>query len=779
MALARFDKQYSSAPSGKQVAPRCLCMVKTACTLGFHIKGWKELIPWREGERSGSEGNLVGAGWRANISIIMDDDAGLGSAVEANEQQQGEQGTAPSYKDHFNVTGRFDNGGVSGKCNYCRWAPDRTFPKRVIAHLGCVRGEGVEICTGAVPQAVKDAMASQCKKSGKRTVVVVTSPSSQAVRPPKRPSMGSSSSGGTGGSGGTKTWKQVTLTSKLIEMKKAEVDKHVARFCYGTGLPFHVFTSPYWIDAAAAIAAHGKESGGKYKPPSEYSLRNRLLQQEKEEVAKVMEGLRGNGRDFGITIATDAYTTKSGTQFMNFVAITVNGMEFLFAEDTTAIEKKTAEYIADLLGRAIEMVGAEKVVQTCTDNAASCLAAGRIVMRNYPHITHTPCTSHCLDLLLEDWGELDFAKELCANGALIVKLIGRYGQVRRVFTAASKQHCQGLELVKPVQTRFATQFLMLERLQKLRVAVRMTAAHPAWELAAGRSSNERAEGLQEIIAGRQFWEDVDRVLKIMAPVFSLLRLTDGEAPCMGKMYWKMWNVQQQVMKAVDDAGEEGEGIPREELSGMWLDRWNGMHSPLHGAGYCLEPEHKEDQWNRNDEVMGDFREMARKILGPENVGKAVEQLLLYRNAVLSADSIAAAKKLFGYQWWEAWGSPWPLPQIMGMKILSLCSSATSCERIWSTYGFIGSARRSRLTSERLTDLVYNFSNLKVVASASKQEGLKRLAPLWWEAEQLKAMQVDAPDGGWKNVEEEEEEADDEQSSATEDESEDERELFMW
>lgn len=723
---------------------------KTLAALGFANKGESRVCTmhlFTKGRSHGEEQqNLGGRRAAAPSPVAMASSAGPSGTPppppEGESSQPKEPEVSLDYTSYFLVTKRFENGHVGGKCNFCKWDPKETFPRRVLAHIGRVGGEGVNACPGDVPQKVVDAYKVLCRQAAKRTA----SPT-EPVRSHKKktvadgsPGIGSflSRGGSTGSSQGTggSRLKQTTIAGRFSTEQKAEVDRAVARFCYGTGVPFNVFASPYWGAVCSAIAQYGKSSGGVYKPPSVPSLRTTLLAEEKANVQKVMESLRGGDSDYGITICTDAYTSKRGAQYMNFVAVTVNGMEFLFSEDTTEVEKKTGEYIAGLLCKAVEMVGPKKVVQTCTDNAAACKLAGEIVMQRYPHITHTPCTAHCLDLLLEDWGEMLFAKELCEKGASIVRLIRRYGAVRRVFKAAAKEHCKGLELIRPVVTRFATQFLMLERLQKLKVAVKLTAAHPAWEEASLRSGDPLTEGLADDVGGRAFWDQVDMVLKLMEPVFSLLRLTDGEAPCMGKIYWRMWNVFQQVQSAVEGAGEVGELVDRESLEGFWLSRWNGMHSPLQGTGYALEPEHRDDKWNRNEEVMRDYRLIAAKLLGAELVVKAVEQLLKYKKAVLSPDALQAMKEMFGYEWWEAWGSPWPLPQILAMKVLSLCSSATSCERVWSTYGFIGSARRGKLTSQRLNDLVYNFSNLKVMEKARKPDGLMKLAPQWWEAKRM-------------------------------------------
>ncbi len=62
------------------------------------------------------------------------------------------------------------------------------------------------------------------------------------------------------------------------------------------------------------------------------------------------------------------------------------------------------------------------MVQVCMDSAAVCKAAGRKLEACFPHITFTPCTPHCLDLLLEDIGKLDWVSSVIAEARTALKI---------------------------------------------------------------------------------------------------------------------------------------------------------------------------------------------------------------------------------------------------------------------------------------------------------------------------------------------------------------------
>ena len=63
----------------------------------------------------------------------------------------------------------------------------------------------------------------------------------------------------------------------------------------------------------------------------------------------------------------------------------------------------------------------------------------------------------------------------------------------------------------------------------------------------------------------------------------------------------------------------------------------------------------------------------------------------------------------------------PHLQEIGRGVTSLVSSAGACERIWSDYGFIHSKRRNELMPARANDLVYLFTNSRMMAKFSGPE----------------------------------------------------------
>lgn len=71
-------------------------------------------------------------------------------------------------------------------------------------------------------------------------------------------------------------------------------------------------------------------------------------------------------------------------------------------------------------------------------------------------------------------------------------------------------------------------------------------------------------------------------------------------------------------------------------------------------------------------------------------------------------------------WWANFGSQAPLLQNLAFKLLGQPSSSSCAERNWSTYSFIHSLRRNRLTTSRAQDLVYIHNNLRLISRNSDE-----------------------------------------------------------
>jgi len=84
---------------------------------------------------------------------------------------------------------------------------------------------------------------------------------------------------------------------------------------------------------------------------------------------------------------------------------------------------KDSNLIYSLLVKVVEEIEVKHVVQLITDNAANYVATRKLLCAKYPTIFWTPCASHCIYLILEDIGKLEWVQDIVHECKQITKYI--------------------------------------------------------------------------------------------------------------------------------------------------------------------------------------------------------------------------------------------------------------------------------------------------------------------------------------------------------------------
>ena len=80
----------------------------------------------------------------------------------------------------------------------------------------------------------------------------------------------------------------------------------------------------------------------------------------------------------------------------------------------------------------------------------------------------------------------------------------------------------------------------------------------------------------------------------------------------------------------------------------------------------------------------------------------------------SPDALTDRWALQPLVWWQYHGSLFPTLQTLALKLLGQPCSSSCAERNWSTYKFIHSLKRNKMAPARIEDLVYVYSNLRLL-----------------------------------------------------------------
>ncbi|CAI5460863.1 unnamed protein product [Closterium sp. Yama58-4] len=448
---------------------------------------------------------------------------------------------------------------------------------------------------------------------------------------------------------------------------KRAADDAICLFIAGTRTTERVCEHPLFLNMLRAVNA----AGGGYVPPKARYIGGAGLLACKQQIEKGLSPITKSWKETGVTIASDMMKDKSGRAQMKVVFINASGAVFLEAFDCKA-ETKTGAFIVSVLQPLIEKLGPEHVVAICTDGGSNYVFAGKLLQKKYPHMEFVPCATHVLDLLLEDFGGMDWAQEVVSVTTDMITFL-RSHTWTRAFLRCPELHGEkkSLQPLRPAGTRFGTQYFAVSRLREIRQHLVTMVTHTDWA-EKGRKQQTGAT-FEKAVMDVEWWGKVDTFVKVMELPHKLMRKTDGPAKgMMGALYDMMLQLTVDLKELLARADCKLEESEKEALMEHLRRRWDeSLACPLHVGGF-----------------------------GSEEAEAGRAQLKEGKGDMAA--------------WWKVNG--WEYPELAGLarRAVSQAVSASPCERGWSTWDGVHTARRNRLGSEKVRDLVYVAHNWPVV-----------------------------------------------------------------
>ncbi|CAI5950835.1 unnamed protein product [Closterium sp. NIES-65] len=442
--------------------------------------------------------------------------------------------------------------------------------------------------------------------------------------------------------------------------------------------------NPLFLNMLRAVTA----AGPNYVPPKRDYVGGAGLLACKKRIKKGLAPITDTWAKTGVTIASDMMTDKSGRAQMNILLLNDAGAVFVKAVDCK-MELKSGAFVAGILRPIIKKIGPENVAVLCMDGGSNYASACKLLQAEWPHIEHVPCATHVLDLLMEDIGKMEWARDVL-------------------------------------------------RSQLLQMVV-----HDGWKKMKGKKGTKEKKttacDFEAWVMDVDWWEKAGFFLQMMEVPFMVMRRTDSQAKgMMGAIYDIMLQLTEDMAKLLDGdmckLKEEEKVEVQEHLRRRWDE---SLACPLHAVGLILNPANQlEEIFLRDVECTKVMREwLAGSKVFVDNIWKGKkgphkslqEGMLAYINATGSFGSEEARLGREELQdgkgdvlaWWQYHG--WEYADLAGLarRALSQPVSAAPCERNWSVWDGVHTTRRNRLGSEKVRDLVYVAHNWTVVHNHHK------------------------------------------------------------
>ncbi|XP_020250313.1 uncharacterized protein LOC109827707 [Asparagus officinalis] len=395
-------------------------------------------------------------------------------------------------------------------------------------------------------------------------------------------------------------------------------------------------------------------------------------------------------------------------------------------------EQKNKYFIAEKLEACIREVGPQNVIQIITDNASACKAAGAVVESKYPHIFWTPCVVHTLNLALKNicaaknteanaiaYAECSWITEVYDDALMIKNFIMNHSMRLAMFNEHSK-----MKLLSIADTRFASWIIMLKRFTVIKRSLQDMVLSDRWSSYRDDDVG-KAQFVKEKVLDDLWWDRVDYIIAFTAPIYDMIRLTDTDKPSLHLVYdiWNKSNTHDVIHKILED-------------------RWNKSNTPLECLAHSLNPRYYHETWlnenihrqapHQDEEISSERAKCLRRYYPNADERRTVNLEFARFSAALDTfrdpDSLTDRGLMDPKSWLALYGSSTSNLQALALKLLGQPCSSSCCERNWSTYSFIHSLKRNKMTPSRAEDLVYVHSNLRLLSRSSQeyQEGESRL-----------------------------------------------------
>lgn len=408
-----------------------------------------------------------------------------------------------------------------------------------------------------------------------------------------------------------------TLFSKKID---SHIHMAIGRFLYDIGAPFDAVNSIYFEQMVEAIASGG--SG--FQRPSHHELRGWVLKNSVEEVKNGIDRGKMTWGRTGCSILVDQWTTEAGRILISFLAYCPEGTVFLKSLDATEIST-SAEFLYELIKQVVEEVGVGQVVQVITSGEEQYAVAGKRLTDTYPNLYWSASAAHCIDLILEDFGNLEWISTVIEQAKSITRFVYNYTAILNMV----RRYTLGNDIVDPSYSRFTTNFTTLKRMVDLKHNLQAMVTSQEWM---DCPYSKKTAGLEmlDCLSNQTFWSSCEMIVRLTLPLLRILRIASSETrPAMGYTYAGMYKAKEAIKKAL---------VKREDYMVYWNiihQRWERLwHHPLQAAGFFLNPKFFYSiQGDIHNEILSGMFDCIERLIPDTRVqDKIIKELNLYKSA---------------------------------------------------------------------------------------------------------------------------------------------------
>ncbi|CAH9055577.1 unnamed protein product [Cuscuta epithymum] len=482
-----------------------------------------------------------------------------------------------------------------------------------------------------------------------------------------------------------------------------ESHKCIGRFFYETGVDFEVSKSPSFWKMIKSI-------NRSVEIPTCHELKGRVLQEALKEMQIYTSNIRNTWATTGCSILLDGWVNSEGRKLLIILVDCPSGTIFHQCADISSIDNDVVKMEA-FLRKVIGEVGVDHLVQIVTYSTSSFMEdVVKMVNQKCKKVFWTVSASHCIELMLRKLEMMKEVKEILVKAKSITQFVYSQDSVLKLV----RDFCPNVdELMKPSKISSIVPFLTLENMVMEKGNLQRMFLSSVWKTLECAKTSE-GQRVVDLVGDKNFWEGALMVVKATIPLVNVLKLINSSnKPQVGSIYDTIDQVKETIRSEFKNK--------KSRYVRFWeaIDEiWNKhLHSPLHAAGYYLNP---------SIFYSSDFFADAEVSCGLcccivyMTADSGVQDLIM-----MQIEQYRMGKGLFGVGskdarqentdpalWWSKYGQQCPELQRLAIRILSqTCNGASKYNLKRTLAEALLTQGRKKMEQARLRDLVFVHYNM--------------------------------------------------------------------
>lgn len=491
----------------------------------------------------------------------------------------------------------------------------------------------------------------------------------------------------------------------LTAIEREEIDMKIANFFFRTGISLRLVDSNAFKEMIHSLNPSYAESMTSAK-----SLSGSLLDKQyitySQQLNQILENT-GN-----LTLVSDGWTNIRGDHIVNFCVKASGQKPFFYSSIDTSGIVQDSSAIAEAIIKVIEELGPQKFSCVVTDNANVMKAAWKLIEEKFPHISTNGCAAHGVNLLVKDLASTNDNAKTIKEAEKVIKFFRNHHIVKAKLEEKRKAAKIARGLSMPVSTRWMSLYNALNNLQGLKYVI-IQLVDEEYDTFKNINPRVTSKSVLDLIKLTDFWTRLSTFIKEIEFPSNVIGKLEGDDSPLSSVYHYFNQMYQKF-------GEN------RDIQYKIKKRLEFIYTPSMGLAYILTPKHAaEGSFFNQDkiDIMSSAEEFASKI-NPEIAGKAQEQIISFIDEMsrLPQKHKDLLFKMTARNYWSIIGKEkYPeLYQIAKPICDMICSSATA-ERVWSTFRFIHSRLRNRLTNDHVRKLVFIYTNSVLLDTVDKND----------------------------------------------------------